>query len=179
MYPEYAEVNGKEYKLNTDFKVALECFKIIDDPNIGDYERTLAIIYKLFGFVPTENVDEFLRISRDYLRCGEDETRGNGKNDFSFTHDRKYINASFMSDYHIDLSKAEIHYWQFCELLSGLTETSVLSKVREIRNYDMSDIKDTKTRNAILRAKESVALPVIRTKEEEEAIRQFEELLKG
>lgn len=179
MYPEYAEVNGKEYKLNTDFKTALECFEIIDDPNIGDYERALAIIYKIFGFVPEENTNEFLRICNDYLKCGESDSKGNDKQDFSFVHDRKYINASFMSDYHIDLSKANIHYWQFCELLSGLTETSVLSKVREIRNYDMSEVKDTKTRNTILRAKERVALPVTRTKEEEEAIRRFEELLKG
>ena len=29
MYPEYAEINGKEYKLDTSWKNALECFEII------------------------------------------------------------------------------------------------------------------------------------------------------
>ena len=48
-YPEYAEVNGKRYKINTDFRVAIECNRIAQDNTIGDYERALAIIYTLFG----------------------------------------------------------------------------------------------------------------------------------
>lgn len=46
--PEYVKVDGELYKINTDFRVALECNKIAEDENIGDYERSLAIIYKLF-----------------------------------------------------------------------------------------------------------------------------------
>ena len=31
MYPEYATIDGKEYKINTDFNVALRCFEVIED----------------------------------------------------------------------------------------------------------------------------------------------------
>lgn len=47
--PEYVKVDNKLYKINTDFRVAIECNYIAQDEKIGDYERSLAIIYKLFG----------------------------------------------------------------------------------------------------------------------------------
>ena len=57
-YPEYAEINDKKYKINTDFRVAIECQNIATDESISDYERALAIIYKLFGDV---GIDDFIR----------------------------------------------------------------------------------------------------------------------
>ena len=47
--PEYVKVDDKLYKINTDFRVAIECNRIAEDETIGDYERSLAILYKLFG----------------------------------------------------------------------------------------------------------------------------------
>ena len=47
--PQYVKVDNKLYKINTDFRVALECNRIAEDTSIGEYERALAIIYKLFG----------------------------------------------------------------------------------------------------------------------------------
>ena len=73
-YPEYAEVGGKRYKINTDYRVALRCFEVIDDNTICDEERALAIVYLLFGLLPETNLGEFLRIAGNYLRCGEAET---------------------------------------------------------------------------------------------------------
>ena len=47
--PQYVKVDDKLYKINTDFRIALECNRIAEDDTIGDYERSLAVIYKLFG----------------------------------------------------------------------------------------------------------------------------------
>ena len=69
-YPEYAEINDKKYKINTDFRVAIECQNIATDENISDYERALAIIYKLFGDDGIEdfnNYDKLLEIATKYL----------------------------------------------------------------------------------------------------------------
>ena len=84
-----------------------------------------------------------------------------------------------MSDYHIDLSKEDMHFWQYVTLLKGLTETCVLSRVREIRNYDLSEIKDSKLRNKMANAKKEVALPVRRSQEEQAAVDEFESLFGG
>lgn len=159
MYPEYAEINGKEYKIDTSFKTALRCFEVIEDEEIPGTERTLAIIYLLFDFMPKENIELFFEKAMLYLQCGESlEEQKSKKKDMDFIQDRKYINSSFMSDYHIDLSKTDLHFWQYIELIQGLTEDSSLNRVRNIRNYDLSEIKDEKTKNKIMEAQKELAL---------------------
>ena len=177
IYPEYAEVNGKRYKINTDYRVALRCFEVIEDESICDEERALAVIYLLFGEVPTSNIEDFLRIAGNYLRCGEkEETQAPSEKDMDFIADEKYIVASFMSDYQIDLSRANMHFWQYIQLIQGFTERSVMSRVREIRNYDLEELKDPKTRAKMAKAKEAVALPEKFSRAEQEAIDEFEKL---
>ena len=180
MYPDTARINGVDYKMNTDFKVALECFKIIQDDTIEDEERTLAIIYKLFGFIPDKDIDLFLDRSIKFLQCGETLEKQLSKEvDLDFFQDEKYITASFMSDYKIDLSKQDIHWWQYINLIQGLTENSILSRVRYIRNYDLSEIKDNKERQKMIEAKNSVALKEKKTKKQLEDDEFFNKLLKG
>lgn len=176
-FPEYAEVAGTRYKINADFRVALQCFEVIEDPSICDEERALAVIFLLFGEVPTDHLDDFLRIAGDYLRCGEKaETQEASKKDMDFTADEKYIAASFMSDYQIDLSRADMHFWQYIQLIQGFTENSVMSRVREIRNYDLEELKDPKSRAKMVKAKEAVALPDKFSRAEQQAIDEFEKL---
>ena len=159
MYPEYAEINGKEYKIDTSYRTALRCFEIINDEEIPQTERSLAIVYLLFDFLPDKDIDLFLEKAMIYLQCGESlEQQNSKKKDMDFAQDQKYINASFMSDYHIDLSKTDLHFWQYIELIQGLTENSSLSRIRNLRNYDLSEIKDEKTRKEIADAQKEVAL---------------------
>lgn len=177
IYPEYAEIAGVKYKINTDFREALRCFEVIEDANISDTERAMAVVYILFGDVPTEHLEDFLRIAGDYLRCGEKENATvPAKRDIDFNEDEKYISASFMSDYQIDLSKANMHFWQYINLVQGFTENSLMSRVREVRNYDLEDIKDPKTKAKMAKAKAAVALPEKFTKAEQDVIAEFEKL---
>ena len=180
MYPESAKINGIEYPINTDFKVALDCFRIIEDDTIEDEERTLAVIYKLFGFVPDKDLDLFLDRAVKFLQCGETlETQKTREKDLDFFQDEKYITASFMSDYKLDLSKEDLHWWQYVNLIQGLTEDTILSHVRYIRNFDLSEIKDNKERQKMVDAKNSVALKEKKTKKQLEDDDFFDKLLKG
>lgn len=191
MYPDELEINGITYKINTDYRYALACFEALDDEEINDIARASAIISLLLGKednnkveIPDFNIQEMnevLPLLINYLSCksNEEETTVNtGKKDFDFIQDRKYINASFMSDYHIDLEETKMHWWKFCELIEGLTNDCILNRVRDLRNTDLSEYKDQKTRNKLIRAMENVKLKVKRTKEEKEAIEKFENLFK-
>ena len=176
-YPQYAEVAGKRYKINTDYRVALRCFEVIEDISISDEERSVAIVYLLFGEVPLQYMDDFLRIAGDFLRCGETQTAQEAeKRDMDFTADEKYIVASFMSDYRIDLASVDMHFWQYIQLIQGFTDRSVMSRVREIRNFDLAEIKDPKARANMIKAKAAVELPDKFSKAEKEAIEEFEKL---
>lgn len=178
MYPEYANIDGQRYPLNTDFRVGLRCFRVIEDATICDEERTLAVIYLLFGFIPEADLlPSFLGKAQLFLQCGKTkEEHEEQKKDMDFEHDKAYINASFMSDYKIDLNAVKMHWWQFCELIQGLTEHSALSRVREIRNYNLSEIKDNQSRIKMAKAQQALALPIKHTREELEAIDAFERL---
>lgn len=166
-YPEYVKVEDKKYKINTDFRVAIECQDIATDETIGDYERALAIIYKLFGddgINTPEHYEKLLELATKYLSCGK-EVKGNSNEepDMDFTQDMDYIEASFMSDYNIDLTNTEMHWWKFYKLINGLSNSEmgnccVLNRVRNLRTYDTKDIKDPKELEKIKKAKEQVAL---------------------
>lgn len=190
-YPEYAEVNGKKYKINTDFRVAIECNRIAEDSDIGEYERSLAIIYTLFGdegLDDNENHVDLLEIAKKYLTCGKGlDGSNNEKPDMDFVEDMDYIEASFMSDYHIDLSNVEMHWWKFFNLMSGLSNSEmgnccVLNRIRNLRTFDVKDIKDKKERDKIIKAQKEVALKKYRkeenlTKEQEESMAELNKII--
>ena len=44
MYPTHAEINGELYPINTDYRVAKDCYEIINDDTISDQERALAVV---------------------------------------------------------------------------------------------------------------------------------------
>ncbi len=158
-YPEYAEVDGKKYKISTDFRVAIKCNEVAEDETIGDYERVLAIIYILFGeegISTPEHYEKLLEIAKKYLSCGKEiEQKRNEKPDMDYTQDMDFIEASFMSDYKIDLSNEEMHWWKFYNLMNGLSNSElgnscILNRIRNIRNMNPNEIKDKKERQKII-----------------------------
>ena len=191
-YPEYVKINDKKYKINTDFRVAIECNEIANDETINDFERALAIIYKLFdddGINDTDNYEKLLELAQKYLSCGKEvDNTNNEEPDMDFTQDMDYIEASFMSDYSIDLTNTEMHWWKFYNLINGLSNSEmgnccVLNRVRNLRTYDTKDIKDQKELEKIKKAKEQVALKkkIVNkklTNEQQNNINAFYETLK-
>ena len=190
--PEYVKIGDKKYKINTDFRVAIECNNIAQDDSIGNTERPLAIIYKLFGDEGLENPqywEKLLELGIKYLSLGKD-TSGVDNNieiDMDFNEDMDYIEASFMSDYNIDLANTEMHWYKFYNLINGLSNSElgnccVLNRVRNLRTFDLSQIKDSKERERLAKAKEMVALKntkkeVELTKEQEESMNKLNEII--
>lgn len=182
MYPEYAQIGDEKYPINTDYRVAKECYIIINDSKISDLERTLAIIFKLFGFIPKENIELFLEKAILFLSCGrtceqdEEETQ---QPDYDVNYDEGFIEASFQSCYGIDLSNTKIHWWRFNDLIQGLDKSCILSRVREIRNYDLNEIKDPVQRSKMAQSQEALKLPERISAEEQQKIDEFEKFFSG
>lgn len=176
-YPKFAKIDDKEYPINTSYITALKCFEIINDSSISDTERSLAVIYKLFDHIPDKNADKFLEVAIKYLQRSETTEQQNAKKrDIDFNVDMGYIVASFQSDYNIDLIETDMHFYKFLDLINGLTEKSVMSRVRDIRNYDLGEIKDPKFRAQMAEAQENLKLPEEISEEDQEALDEFESL---
>ena len=190
-YPEYVEIEGKRYKINTDFRVAIRCNEIAEDEKIGDYERVLGIIYTLYGdegINTPDHYEKLLELAKKYLSCGKEiEITTDEQPDMDYVEDMDYIEASFMSDYHIDLTNEQMHWWKFTKLINGLSNSDmgnccILNRIRNLRNYNVSEIKDSKERQKIAKAKDMVALKKYKkenhlTKEQEESMERLNKIL--
>lgn len=182
-YPKFAQIGDEKYKINTDFRIALKCNEVATS-NVSEEERALALIYLLFGdkgLKDNQNWNELLSIALKYLNFNKEINEENEKEEanMDFKQDWNYIQASFFSDYNIDLSKKHMHWWQFYDLLCGLTEKCVLSRVRFVRDFDISQIKDSTEREKWIKQKEQVALKKEKTSEEKRLDKLFEEQMRG
>lgn len=179
-YPTKIEVNGKIYNIDTNYKTALACFKAINDNDLKDIERALVVVDLLLGDdVPLEDTQEALNKCAIYLRCGKTENVDNDEIDIDYFQDERAIKTSIRQCYHEKLDD-NTHWWEYNELIEGLTEETLLSKIRQIRNFDLSKEKDPKVRDKIQKAKDFYAIkkeekPM--TDEEKQNIEQFYKLV--
>ena len=151
--PEYVKVDGELYKINTDFRVALECNKIAEDENIGDYERAMAILYKLFGErgLDCQNKDKLIELAIKYISLGEEQKSLKMHPSDTFELDFEkcigLIKSSFKFDYGYDpYEKEYIHWYTFYNDLENLSSSEfgtccALNRVISILNTDASKLK--------------------------------------
>ena len=139
----------------------------------------------------TKHYQKLLEIAKTYLACEKDITEtdisGSADADMDYIEDYDYIEASFMSDFHIDLSKEKMHWWKFHKLINGLSNSElgnccILNRVRNLRNYDTSKIEDVKEKREIEEAKRLVALKKNKkenrlTKEQEASMNELNKIL--
>lgn len=194
--PEYVKVDDKLYKINTDFRVAIECNKIAMDKKIGDYERALAIIYKLFG---EDGLDctkmsklvelglKYISMSNDLEKGLKDDLEGNFELDMSKC--QGLISSSFKFDYGYDPYELDyVHWYDFYNDLSNLSTSEfgnccILNRIISILNQEPKKIKDNKERQKLietqkmLKAKYCVSNEKEMTKEQSESAEKFYELL--
>ena len=163
--PEYVKVDDKLYKINTDFRVALECNEIAEDKNINDMERALAIVYLLFGEegLNCKNQNKLLELAVKYLSLGNTEkelkNQPDKKYDLDFTKCKGLIKSSFKFDYNYDPYDLKyLHWYDYYNDLSNLSTSEfgnccILNRIISILETDESKIKDSKEQKKMAEAK--------------------------
>lgn len=189
--PQYIKVDDKLYKINTDFRIALECNKIAEDTSIGEFERAIAIIYKLFGEdgLDCENQDKLLELAMKYLLLGRDknELKNEPHNKYELDFDKciGLIKSSFKFDYKYDPYELKyLHWYDFYNDLESLSTSEfgnccILNRVTSILNQEPKEIKDNKQRQKLIEAQKLLSQKYCKqeevkmTKEQEESARAF------
>lgn len=160
------QIGDTIYTANTSYKTAIKCNEIATDEHIGDFERALAIICTMFGdeaLDRPEHHEKLLKWIQNYLSCGKEIKPSHEEPDMDYIEDMDYIITSFQSDYGINLDEEDMDWQRFNSLIEGLSNSEfgnccVLNRIRNLRNYDVSQIKDKKERNKVIEAKKRVAL---------------------
>jgi hypothetical protein len=188
----YVKVDNILYKINTDFRVAIECNNIARDKKIGDYERALAIIYKLFGEegLKCTRMEKLLNLGMRYISIYPDEKKGlnndlDSKFNLDFEKCKGLIESSFKFDYKYNPYEMEyLHWYDFYNDLQNLSTSEfgtccILNRVAGILNTEASEIKDTKQRTKLVQMQENLKRKYCyveekeMTKEQEESARNF------
>ena len=158
MLTEKLPTKYKGYHINTDFKCGIKISLALDDWQLGDEERVLTALSLLYG----EGIPDDMNIALDGLRwfltCGKEADKAsysdiddvdnakesvNVKGDdisFDFEVDASNIYAAFLKNYNIDLTKIDMHWFQFIALFSNLKNTS-LNDMIYYRTIDLSQYK--------------------------------------
>lgn len=79
--PKSVKVNGKEYRIRSDYRAVLDILCAINDPdivagmseeekNLEIYTTILAIFYEDFDNLPTEDWEEALKAAKEFIDCG-------------------------------------------------------------------------------------------------------------
>ena len=189
--PQYVKVDNKLYKINTDFRIALECNKIAEDESIGNLERAMAIIYKLFGEdgLDCENQNKLLELGMKYLLLGREEkslkNESHDKYELDFNKCVGLIKASFKFDYKYDPYELEyLHWYDFYNDLESLSTSEfgnccILNRIVSILEQEPKEIKDSKQRQKLIDAQKLLKEKYCKkqkkemTKEQEESARAF------
>ena len=189
--PEYVKVDNELYKINTDFRIALECNTIAENKSIGDYERALAIIYKLFGDkgLNCENQNRLLELGMKYLLLGNDKKELKNENkekyELDFNKCKGLIKSSFKFDYHYDPYELKyLHWYDFYNDLENLStgefgNSCALNRIIAILNEEPKEEKDNKRRQKLIEAQKLLKQKYCKkekieiTKEQEESAKAF------
>ena len=158
MLTEKLPTKYKGYHINTDFKCGIKISLALDDWQLGDEERVLTALSLLYG----EGIPDDMNIALDGLRwfltCGKEADKASysdiddvdnakesvnvkgGDISFDFEVDASNIYAAFLKNYNIDLTKTDMHWFQFIALFSNLKNTS-LNDMMYYRTIDLSQYK--------------------------------------
>ncbi len=165
-------VDGAEYKINTDFKVWIEIEGLLFETQSDHVTRLARILSLAYPVLPPDPYGAIDGIVKFYT--GKEETVcGKGqKTDpcYDLTEDFDYIWAGFMSQYGIDLSIEDMHWWKFKALLVCLDDTCRFSKIVAFRTMDTSSVKDKELRRFYEKMKKAFALKGRHTLADEEDV---------
>jgi hypothetical protein len=159
--PETVEVNGREYRIEADYRTVLAYQRLLQDPETDDQDKAVLGLSLFFGDqIRREDVQDLLAYSQYFINRGQepqDDDRDAPKREktFDILEDSGRIFAAFLQVYGINLRKAKIHWWIFWDLLEGLpTEGTKLSAVLEIRGRQFRTDMTPAERNSLARLKE-------------------------
>lgn len=143
-------------RIDSGFRIGIQITQLLADENYSQMERYTCAAEMLFLDMP-ETMEECLQGLRWFMTGWNHDGRGKNREDdvtvMDYDADQWRIHAAFLRQYHIDLSCAQMHFWEFMGLLVSL-EDCRFTRVIEIRDMKIDVKMSVKEKAALRRAKE-------------------------
>jgi hypothetical protein len=134
--PDTIKVNGKDFFINTDFRLWLKFGEMINDNRpLSDY----LFLIKEGEDIPLANFfPQLVEFYSNPNLTPKDTNNTSRDKIIDYIEDGEYIVASFMQDYRIDLTSVDMHWHMFKALFSGLRDDTKIKQIMSMRSYKKS-----------------------------------------
>lgn len=158
---ESVKIDGRDYRINTDFRVWIEIERLLFEKGTDDEERLAKILVTAYPVLPSDPIKAIEKIVWFYSG-GEpctNERQSARPPVYDLREDFDYVWGAFKGEFGIDLTSEKMHWWKFRVLLGCLSDDCFFSKVVGYRSIDLSLIKDKEQRRFFERMKKRFKLP--------------------
>lgn len=145
--PKTVLIGGVEYPLNWEFRTSILFELMIQSDELSDKEKLVQALQLYYGDglanIQPQMLQEAVKGILWFYSCGKPDQKmsegrgdddGDKKQAYSFEYDDAYIYAAFMSQYGIDLERAEgLHWWKFRAMFEGLKDDEKIVKIMGYR----------------------------------------------
>lgn len=176
--PTTLTVDEKEYKIRTDFRIALTIFEAFEDVELNEKEKALVMLELLFEEIPT-NVEDALKQASWFLDGGKQyEEFNKSKKIMDWEQDESIIFSAINKVAGCETREKEyMHWWTFLGYFSEIEE-GLFSTVINIRQKRNSGKKLEKYEQEFYRNNKTlIDLKQRYTAEEQKEIDRLNELL--
>lgn len=153
--PEALEINGREYEINSDFRVALSIMEALNDADMTDADKAAVILINLFCEEPEpEDYEEALKQASWFLDGGieykdmldsPDDKKQKPQPVIDWVQDARFIFSAVNKVAGCEVrALSNLHWWSFLSFLSEIGE-GMLSTIINIRQKKNAGKKLDKT----------------------------------
>lgn len=123
--PEAIEVSGTFYRIHTDFRYFIRFAQLLGEKETKPHDCDFMFIAEKPAdrIASVKALISFMNPPHPLPRKRAHE--GSGAPVLDYILDADLIYAAFMQQYHIDISTAPLHWYQFSALLAGLRDTKL------------------------------------------------------
>ena len=177
--PQDVEIDGIKHRINTDFRSCMRIILAFEDGELTPQEKQHVALYNIFcGEIP-DNLEAAIGTVVWFLNAGTSQSA-----DFrlySFQKDQKLIYAAFRQTHSIDLTTAQLHWWQFLALFADLGADTVFCQLVSLRKLVKTGKATKEQRQAARDMGDAFDIPDIDTRDldERENEAEFMRLIKA
>ena len=171
--PTTVTVSGTEYPVRTDFRVILEIFVMLEDPDLSDSDKTEALLRMFYEErPPAEDTDAAVRAFLDFLEPGGAEPRRRKKSPGLIRWERDFPLIVGPVNHVLGMecrSAPYLHWYTFLAAYMDMDPGCVFAQVLRIREKLRTGKKLEKWERDFLRQNPDLVQPPVRLTEAETA----------
>ena len=145
-FPECVNIDGKPYKINTDFRAGIT-FELMMQEGVTNPYKLLSPFFPidvLKTFTDVTQLTHAVQAIQLFYCCGKlpekKDKPTKTKQAYSFETDGSAIYADFWKHYGINLANINLHWWAFRSLLEGLPEKSEFKQRSYYRTCELKGL---------------------------------------